>query len=185
MTKQKQKQIVHRLCLNSILSPCVMLFSPLISTWERCAIIISSANIGGQVNSGKNKLLGNKKVKGRSIVYMNFFFKKGGRARKKLNISHSAMEIKILRLEWVFISWGISINLGQKTQGKPVDLETAKKSARDYRAFGRPGLRPSHVWAVFFCSPSFLNFVLCLILQGALSFWWQLSNLVNKFTMTD
>ena len=97
----------------------------------------------------------------------------------------TAMEIKILRLEWVFISWEISINLGQKTQGKPVDLETARKRARDYRAFGRTGLRPSHVWAVFFCSPSFLNFVLCLILQGALSFWWQLSNLVNKFIMTD
>lgn len=41
------------------------------------------------------------------------------------------MEIKILRLELVFIGWEINTNLGQKTQAKPVYLEATRQSARD------------------------------------------------------
>lgn len=44
-----------------------------------------------------------------------------------------------------FYKWESKYKPRAKNTGKPVDLETSRKSARDYRA-QEVGLRPSHVW---------------------------------------
>lgn len=88
-------------------------------------------------------------------------------SKETQNISHSAMDIKIMRFRISFHRLGNKYKPRAKKHKQTQCTLRQLDKVPETRDFDRTGLRPSHVWAVFFCSLSFLNFlVLCLILRG-------------------